>query len=633
MTNKFVTSKKNGHGNEDSLDSLSEDKELSSEVKYRSQSERIIRWVNPEQALILSVKHSQIGKSGGKHPFFKSTHGLDYMIPKRMISLDEKYLRRCLELIHFRASRAARCNASVNVSSAKMGFLSEHLSSDMRSGNTFDSAGLVFECPMIAGTENVVISPTGQLILGTIMGSKSMLNILKSPLLQQYGALDSSANLKNVNSIDVNDSICYDYMESPSVLSLSSPLNLDKGTPTRERYIDGSDITHKRLISSSSTNSACSDQTSSSASATISQGMLQCTWKGGNPHFVFSMDDHKDVYVANLWKVESKDVKALDYIYLFHSGKGGQRDHEICDSHSHLVAKMKVSSSFTLGPSNSKIMETEFVLYGGNEHYITELQNSSHNPRKSKAFSKKMSEVFKNSISSKHKTMSKYSGSCAILEDCSLESSLDTSDNHESAGGSTRLEDLPPPNFELAAVVVKDHIANSQKEETGGWGLKFLKKVGVKQTTKSVEASSIPFEGFRNNGDCSTSMDILIPAGLHGGPRTRNGGPSSLTERWRSGGHCDCGGWDMGCPLKILKPRSSNNEILPHTQGECKSFDLTIQGSQLSTPTLRIVNVQDDLHFIQFQRTLSILQSFSIAVALIHSRSPTLRPKDVHELN
>ncbi|KAF4371318.1 hypothetical protein G4B88_003788 [Cannabis sativa] len=625
MANKFVKSKKTGFGNEDSLDSLSEEKELCGEVKYRSKSERIIRWVNPEQALILSVKHSKIGKSGGKHPFFKSTHGLDYMIPKPMISLDEKYLRRCLELIHFRASRAARWNASVNMSSV------ENLSPETRSGNAFDSAGLVFACPMIAGTENLVISPTGQLVLGTIMGSKSMLNILKSPLLQQYGALDSNANSKNVNSNDVNDSICYDYMESPSVLSMSSPLNVNKGTPTRERNKYGSDITQKRLVYSSSTNSACSDQTSSSATATINQGMLQCTWKGGNPHFVLSMDDHKDVYVANLWKVESKGGdKGVDYIYLFHSGKGGgQKDHEISDSHSHLVAKMKVSSSFTLAPSNSKIMETEFVLYGGNEHYMTELQTCSHNLRKSKAFTKKMSEVFKNSISSKHKTVPKYSGSSAILEDCSLESSLDTSDNHESAVGSGRLEDLPPTNFELAAVVVKDHIVNSQKEEPGGWGLGFLKKVGIKQTTKSLEAS----EGFRNSGDCSTSMDILIPAGVHGGPRTRNSGPSSLTERWRSGGVCDCGGWDIGCPLKILKPISSNNDVLPNTQGECKSFDFTIQGSEPSTPTLRIVNVQDDLHFIQFQRTLSVLQSFSIAVAIIHSRSHTLRPKDVHELN
>ncbi|PON38161.1 hypothetical protein PanWU01x14_314540 [Parasponia andersonii] len=631
MANKFLKAQTNSRGNEDSFDSLSKDKELSGEGKFRSKSERLIRWVNPEQALIVSVKHSQIGKSGGKHPFFKSSHGLDSMIPKRMISLDEKYLRRCLELIHFRASRTARCSVSVNVSSAKMGFLSESLSSEIISGNAFDSAGLVFECPRVAGTGNVVVSQTGQWILGTIVGSKSMINILKSPLFHQYGGLDSSANLRSINSNDVNGSICYNFMESPSTVSLSSSLNLDRGTPVRERHKNRSDTIHKRLVSTPSTSSACSDQTSSSASSTINQGMLQCTWKDGNPHFVFSIDDQKDVYIANLWKVESKGYNALDYIYLLHSGKGGQKDHEICDSQSHLVGKMKVSSSFTLCPNNSKVMETEFVLYGGNEHYITELQTSSHNLRKSKGFSKKVAEVFRTSNSSKQKAMSKHSGACAILEDCTVESSPDAGYNLEAIGGPTMLEDLPP-NFELAAIIVKDHISiSSQKEETGGWGLKFLKKVGVKQTIKSVEAP-VPFECYRSNGDCSTSVDILIPAGLHGGPRTRNGGPSSLTERWRSGGHCDCGGWDMGCPLKILRPRSSKDDMLPHLQGECKSFDLVEQGSQHSAPTLRIVNVQDDLYFVHYQRTLSILQSFSIAVAIIHTRSPTLRPKDIHEL-
>lgn len=56
------------------------------------------------------------------------------------------------------------------------------------------------------------------------------------------------------------------------------------------------------------------------------------------------------------------------------------------------------------------------------------------------------------------------------------------------------------------------------------------------------------------------------------------------------------------------------------------------QGSEHGGPTLRIVNVHDDLYFIHFQPTLSILQSFSIAVAMIHTKSPTLRPKNVHEL-
>ncbi|KAI4368432.1 hypothetical protein MLD38_016989 [Melastoma candidum] len=49
-----------------------------------------------------------------------------------------------------------------------------------------------------------------------------------------------------------------------------------------------------------------------------------------------------------------------------------------------------------------------------------------------------------------------------------------------------------------------------------------------------------------------------IPSGLHGMPRTTaTRGPSNHIERWKSGGKCDCGGWDLGCPLTFLEARST----------------------------------------------------------------------------
>nr|XP_048333267.1 uncharacterized protein LOC107422816 isoform X1 [Ziziphus jujuba var. spinosa] len=640
MDNEYVDAEKDEQANGDSLHSMKKDRELSKESNLKvtgSKSKRLVKRANLQHALIVNVKHFQTGRSCTKNSFFKIISNLDSRIPKRMVSLDEKYLRRCLELIHFSATKTARCNVSVNLSSAKMGFMSDSMSPKIVSGVAFDSARFVFKCPSAAGTGVEVITPAGQWILGSIMGSKSMINILKSPIFNQLGALDSNTNFGSIDSNYVNDSICYDIMGSPSGLSLSSPLKLDNGTPAmgKHKYGPGNrtGAPLKRLISMSSTNSACSEQSSSSASATVTQGMLQCTWKGGNPHFVFSTDDQREVYVANLWKFESKDEKVLDYMYLFHSGKGCQKNHEIRDSDSQLVGKMRVSNSFSLCPNNSKIMETEFVLFGGNESCALEMNtSSSHNIRKSKGLSKKVVEVFRTGHSSKQKTTSKLTGSSASLGYCIIESSLNTGDKLSAVGGPTLSDDHPPPNFELAAIVVKEHLPETRKEEVGGWGLKFLKKVGVKHVVKSKEAS-VPSECCQNITDCSTSMDVLIPAGLHGGPRTRNGGPSSIIERWRSGGHCECGGWDMGCPLTVLKPRPKK-EVLPQTkiQGECKSFDLVIQGSEHGGPTLRIVNVHDDLYYIHFQPTLSILQSFSIAVAMIHTKSPTLRPKNVHEL-
>lgn len=56
------------------------------------------------------------------------------------------------------------------------------------------------------------------------------------------------------------------------------------------------------------------------------------------------------------------------------------------------------------------------------------------------------------------------------------------------------------------------------------------------------------------------------------------------------------------------------------------NLSFKFQGSSNFSPTLRMVNVHDGLYYIHSQPLLSALQSFSIAVATIHSRSPSLRP-------
>uniref|UniRef100_A0A2P2P1A7 Uncharacterized protein n=1 Tax=Rhizophora mucronata TaxID=61149 RepID=A0A2P2P1A7_RHIMU len=44
-----------------------------------------------------------------------------------------------------------------------------------------------------------------------------------------------------------------------------------------------------------------------------------------------------------------------------------------------------------------------------------------------------------------------------------------------------------------------------------------------------------------------------------------------------------------------------------------------------------MVNICDGYYFVHFQSTLSALQSFSIAVAFIHSQNPNLQPQNVRE--
>ncbi|XP_018498051.2 uncharacterized protein LOC103927056 [Pyrus x bretschneideri] len=628
MDDKFVDAQKYHAGQEDSLHTVSEERESSGEGTLNSTGsklKRLITWSNPQHALISNVKRSQISKCCIKGSLFQSGISFDCRIPKHILSLDEKFRRKCMELIHISAFKVARCNSAVKSSSSKISALHERLNvAEIRSGDTCSSARFVIECPLEAGGGSVVISPSGRWIVGRVMGSKSMTNILKSPLFHQFGPLGGNTDLRRIDCNNDKGSICYDYTDSPGGFSFSSSPMLEKEKPIKGSHKNEFDAGHKRLASICSTNSASSDQSSASAFATVSRGMLQCTWKGGNPHFVFSTDEQGEIYVANLWKVESEEDKTLDYIYLFHSGKGGQKDHEIRDTESQLVGKMKVNNLVSLCPNNSKIMETEFVLFGGG----IEIQASSHNLRKSKGLSKKVVEAFRTSHSSKQRTISKLSGPCSIVENPSQEPCLDTGNNHDALGVPNLLEDHLPPNFELASIVVKDHLPDDRKEEAGGWGLKFLKKVGNKKISNSVEAS-VPIKCCRNNSDFSTSMDVLVPAGIHGGPRTRNGGPSSLTERWRSGGQCDCGGWDLGCPLTVLKTKSSKKDILPQSDipEECKSFELNRMGSEHGPSAWRMLNVHDGLYFVHFQPSLSTLQSFAIAVAIIHAQSPALQPK------
>ncbi|KAF3336877.1 hypothetical protein FCM35_KLT19463 [Carex littledalei] len=53
------------------------------------------------------------------------------------------------------------------------------------------------------------------------------------------------------------------------------------------------------------------------------------------------------------------------------------------------------------------------------------------------------------------------------------------------------------------------------------------------------------------------SLTAILPSGIHGA--SARGEPSPLIERWRSGGECDCGGWDEGCRLTILNSEGSKS--------------------------------------------------------------------------
>ncbi|PKI48790.1 uncharacterized protein LOC116207979 [Punica granatum] len=631
MGHKVVDSQKGDKEQKDSAKGVREDSDLP-----KSALGRTLRRVNSDHTLVLNVKRSQSSRRCTNSATFERFHGLESRVPKDMVSLDEKYLRHCLELIHNSASKVASFKVSVNLTSSILGVPTGGLNpaNKFRVSESPDcSSQFIFDCSLATGTGKVSSSPAGQWIVGSIMGSNSMISIMKNPLFQRSGTLDGNFGMSN--SHDLKDFPSEEIVSSPSQLSLCSSMELRKETPVlgpQNNY--GIDTKHQRFVAVTSPNSTSTGTEKSSLSTSvrsaISQGMLHITWKGGIPHFVFSLDDQKEIYVTSLIDIKPTNSEAPQHLYLFysrpHDQKGVVHDKEPCQ----LIGRMKVTTSLSLCSNNSKEVETEFVLFTSCET-SEETQALANNPRRNKGLPKKMVGLFRNSYSTKQRSISRFDGATSpILENSFSATSRDFCSNLDALGSDKILRNHTPTNFELAAIIVRAHSRDNERQvDVGGWGLKFLRRVGVKRIPESPD-ETIPSDCCNGKaGDCSTSMDVIIPAGIHGGPRTRNGGPSTLTERWKSGGQCDCGGWDLGCPLTLLKKKSTEEEAPSHSdmQGNTKSFDLYLQGSKQSVPCLRMMNVREGLHLIHFQSTLSALQSFSIAVAQIHSQSPIFRPK------
>ncbi|KAI3683348.1 hypothetical protein L1987_83851 [Smallanthus sonchifolius] len=297
------------------------------------------------------------------------------------------------------------------------------------------------------------------------------------------------------------------------------------------------------------------------------QGMVRCSWDNGFPHYVFTVEDERKVFIeAKFMKVESITNKGVERIYVFHSNE------------SDLLGEMSVSTSLELCPHGTQIMETTFVLSANGDNIEGYAHTLDKSQEKNKNLSK-LANIFKNQS---------YKQRLPPMQE-------------------NLWDHLSLPNLELAAIVMKDYVREGRKEvETGGWGLKFLRK-------------DMHCESCKQN----TNMNVVVPTGFHGGPRIRSGrGPSSLLQRWRSGGSCDCGGWDLGCPLTVFHATPNNQD---NGFGESVSLDLFVQGSKESVPVLKMVAVSDGLYDLRYKSILSTLQVLSIVVAAIHSQSSILR--------
>lgn len=421
-----------------------------------------------------------------------------------------------------------------------------------------DLRDFIFDYFLEDGSETAFFSPSRQKLYDLIEKAIKAKILLNSSLFLNLDDLDDTCR-------ELSESTCCSTPCGDASLQ-----ELKKEFDTFEKQISEMRISETLLVPSSSTNSTCSCQSTSSLNSSLTKGIIHCKWKGGIPCFVFTMtEDSSKVFIANSQKIESSTDKSLDCMYLFHSVAGSKKNTKSSGNCvTEFAAKMKVSMSFIMNSNGSKIAETEFVLFEASEDHSKQTHTSSSSAVKSKGLSKKVAEMFKPSHSFKDKSTRKTNELCFRYDELLQEPILSELCNSDSLVSKNFREYDFRPNLELAAIVVKDYQSNSQKRPAeGGWGLKFLETIRLGKADTSLESSSTLKTCNKRQSD--RNMNVIIPAGMHGGPNDSNGGPSCLTERWKSGGYCECGGWDIGCPLTVLR-----SSIL---QGDTKSLDFFVE--------------------------------------------------------
>ncbi|KAL5580867.1 hypothetical protein UlMin_013309 [Ulmus minor] len=174
------------------------------------------------------------------------------------------------------------------------------------------------------------------------------------------------------------------------------------------------------------------------------------------------------------------------------------------------------------------------------------------------------------------------------------------------------------PNDELAAVVVKIPKKNSSnstkdRQENG-------KNEDTSHGCHSKSVDDVQCRSFSRSGDLF-STTVILPSAVHSIPS--NGGPSSLIERWKSGGVCDCGGWDLGCKLRILGNQNQVHLKLSSSKGRPITDRLVLfpqGGGQEHQPVFGFSPFKEGIYSVEFNSSLSTLQAFSICTAVLESR-------------
>ncbi|KAE9618118.1 hypothetical protein Lal_00041878 [Lupinus albus] len=163
----------------------------------------------------------------------------------------------------------------------------------------------------------------------------------------------------------------------------------------------------------------------------------------------------------------------------------------------------------------------------------------------------------------------------------------------------------PIKSEELGAVVIKIPCENFSHEEPNRNDL--LDKGSLKCLTDE--------KCFCSSGenDISFTPTVILPGGVHS--FSNQGEPSPLIHRWKSGGLCDCGGWDVGCKLLVLSNQKQCSNV------SRSRFQLFVEeGAEHNTPLFSLAPSTDGFYSVEFSSTISHLQAFFISVVLLSSQ-------------
>lgn len=262
---------------------------------------------------------------------------------------------------------------------------------------------------------------------------------------------------------------------------------------------------------------------------------LSMEYELGMPVFTFSLNHPDDVYMASTWMDDndSRFVYSFRYIGGRSNRNLGEQRFNVSGIESSIIGQMQVSTQicFEVEPYEDPVESTlsEFVLFdiarakrSGVKHEKLSRQNSFRrglDPSQS-IYSETEKRVFNGSTNDSNLRQEKLPRQNSFSRGLTRSLSKHSENSASDPWPASSLH----PGLEIAAIVIR-HSSSSNES----------------------------LEYMKNSKLSRREVKVIVPTGNHGLPDAENSCPTPILQRWRSGGGCDCSGWDMGCHLFVLE--------------------------------------------------------------------------------